>query len=113
MLEAVISLLLSSLAIFVTAQIVTGVHVASFWTAIVIAVVLGFINAIIRPILFILTLPINILTLGLFTLVIMALCVMLASAIVPGFTVDGFWWAMLFAVVLAFINAFIHSLTRN
>lgn len=64
----------------------------------------GLINAIIRPILILLTLPLNILTLGLFTLVINALLIMLAAAIVPGFTVQGFWWALLFGLVLAVIN---------
>ncbi len=105
-----LSLILSTLAVFVTTQIVPGSHVNSVTTAFIVAIVLGIINAFIRPILLILTLPINILTLGLFTLVIMALCSLLASAIVPGFHLDGFWWAMLFAVVLAVINSFLHAL---
>ena len=109
MLETLISLLLSSVAVFVTAQILPGVHLAGFGTAIAVAVVLGFINAFIRPVILLLTLPINILTLGLFTLVIMALMVMLVSMIVPGFVLDGFWYALIFALVLAFINAFVHA----
>ena len=85
MLIILISIILSSFAVFVAAKILPGIYVDSYTTAIVVAIVLGFINTFIRPLLLILTLPINILTLGLFTLVIMALCVMLASAIVPGF----------------------------
>lgn len=108
--KILLSLILSTLAVFITAQIVPGVQVSSVTTAFIVAVVLGIINSIIRPILLILTLPINILTLGLFTLVIMAICVLLASAIVPGFHVNGFWWAMLFAIVLAIINSFLSAL---
>jgi len=110
--EILISLLLSSIAVFIAANILPGVHIAGFATALIVAVVLGFINAIIRPILLILTLPITILTLGLFSLVVIAFCVMLATWIVPGFVVDGWIWAFIFAVVLAIINAFIASFDR-
>lgn len=102
------SLLLGTIAVFVSAYILPGVKVEGWTTALVLAIVLGVINAFIRPILLLLTLPINILTLGLFTFVIIALCVLLASYIVPGFHVDGFWWAMAFGVVLAIINSFIN-----
>lgn len=105
-----LSLALSTLAVFIAAHILPGVRIDGWFTALIVAVVMGIINTFLRPILLILTLPINILTLGLFTLVIMALCVMLASAIVPGFHVDSFWWAMGFGVVLAVINSFLNSL---
>lgn len=108
--EILISILISAIAVFVAGQILPGVHIESFGIAIVVAVVMGLINAIIRPILFILTLPINILTLGLFTLVIIALCVLLATMIVPGFKVDGFWWAMAFGLTLAVVNWAIHGI---
>ncbi len=110
--EVLISLVLSSIAVFVVANILPGVHIDGFGTALIVAVVLGFINAIIRPILLILTLPITILTLGLFSLVIIAFCVMLVSWIVPGFHVDGWIWALVFAVVLAVINAFLGSFSK-
>jgi len=110
--QVLISLILSSIAVFVAANILPGVHIAGFGTAVILAIVLGFINAIIRPILLILTLPITILTLGLFSLVVIAFCVMLASWIVPGFHVDGWLWALVFAFVLAIINAFIASFDR-
>lgn len=108
-----ISLILSSIAVFVAANILPGVHIDGFGTAIIVAIVLGIINAIIRPILLILTLPITILTLGLFSLVIIAFCVMLTSWIVPGFHVDGWLWALVFAIVLAIINAFIGAFDRT
>lgn len=108
---ALISILLTTIAVFVTAQILPGTRVDGIGTALVVAVVLAILNAFIRPLLLILTLPINILTLGLFTFVIIALIVMLASAIVPGFHVDSFWWAMAFGLVVAIISSFLHAIT--
>lgn len=100
-----INWVLSALAIVAAAYILPGVHVQDFLTALVLAVVLGIINAIIKPILTLLTLPITIVTLGLFALVINALMILLATWIVPGFQVDNFLWALLFSVVLSLINA--------
>lgn len=104
-----INLLLSTIAVVVTAYVLPGVNVDSFLTALVVAVALGVVNAILKPILVILTLPINILTLGLFTLVINALLVLLVSAFVPGFHVDGFLWALVFGLVLSVVNGFLHK----
>jgi putative membrane protein len=96
--------LVSGLAIIITAYLLPGVKVTGFFAALVTALILGLINAFIRPLLILLTLPLNILTLGLFTLVINALLILLAAAIVPGFSVQGFWWALLFGLVLAVIS---------
>lgn len=104
--------LISGLAVFVTAYLLPGVKISGFTTALVVAVVLGVINAFIKPILIILTLPINILTLGLFTLVINVLLIILTTKLVPGFKVDGFWWALVFSIVLSLVNAFLHGLER-
>jgi putative membrane protein len=106
----IIAILINSFAVFVTAYILPGIHLNNFFTAIVVAIVLGVINTFIRPLIFILTLPINILTLGLFTFVIMGGLILLVSYIVPGFTVDNFWWALAFALVLALISGFLESL---
>jgi putative membrane protein len=76
--------------------------------ALVVAVVLGFLNTIIKPILIILTLPIEILTLGLFTFVINACLVLLTSKIVGGFYVKSFWWALVFSLVLFLVNGILH-----
>lgn len=103
-----INWVISALAILVTAYILPGVHLSGFTTALVVAIVLGIINAVIKPILIILTLPINILTLGLFTLVINAVIIIITSNLVPGFKVDGFLWALLFSIVLSIINSFLH-----
>lgn len=99
-----IHFIVSTIAILITAYILPGVHVSGLLAAFVLAVVLGAINLILRPILIFLTLPITIFTLGLFILVINGLLVMLASYIVPGFTVDSFWYAFLFGIVLAIVN---------
>lgn len=107
--EFILNLVLGTIAVFAAAYILPGVHLEGWTSALILAIVLGIINAFIRPILLILTLPINILTLGLFTFVVIALCVMLASMIVPGFKVDSFWWAMGFGVVLAIISSFINA----
>ncbi len=102
--QMIINWFVSAVAIMIASYLLPGVMVSGLIAALVVAIVLGFINVFIKPVLILLTLPINILSLGLFTLVINALLVMLASAIVPGFRVDGFWWAMLFALVLFAVN---------
>ena len=102
---------ISAIAVGITAYVLPGATV-TISGAVIVAVVLGALNLFIRPILFILTLPLTILTLGLFSLVINALLVMLADAIVSGFSVDGFWWALLFALVLAVVN-WVFSLWRR
>jgi putative membrane protein len=95
--------LVATLAILIAAYLLPGVTV-TLVGAIVLAVVLGIINIFLKPIITILTLPITILTLGLFSLVVNALLVLLAAAIVPGFLVAGFWSAFLFALLLSLIN---------
>jgi putative membrane protein len=110
--KIIVNLVLSTVAVFVTARILPGVALDGFVTALVVAVVLGAVNAMLRPILIILTLPINILTLGLFTFVIIGGLVQLVSWLVPGFQVVSFWWALMFALVLWIINAFLSKLKQ-
>lgn len=104
-----IHLIVSTLAVIITSFLLPGVEVSGFISAFLAALVLGLINTFIKPVLIILTLPVNILTLGLFTFVINALMILLASSIVPGFRVKGFWWALLFSLILSLIN---HLLER-
>jgi len=104
-------LLLRTLAVGVTAYVVPGVSITDIWTAVVTAVVLGILNSILRPILLFLTLPVTVLTLGLFALVINTVIVLLASKLVPGFSVQGFWAALLFSIVLAVVNWFLEKTT--
>jgi putative membrane protein len=102
--------LISTLAVIIAAYLLPGVSVRSFWTALLVALVLGIVNAIIRPIFVILTLPLTVVTLGLFLFVINALLILLTSAVVPGFEVQGFWWALLFSLVLSIISWALHKI---
>lgn len=95
--------ILSAAAVGITAYLLPGVEITLIG-ALVLVVVLALINTFIKPIIFIFTLPINILTIGLFSLVINAVLVMFAAYVVPGFTVSGFVSALLFAIILSLIN---------
>ncbi len=101
---------LRALAIMITAYLLPGIVLKSFFVALIVAVVLGIFNTILKPILIILTLPITILTLGLFTLVINAGMIMLTSKFVDGFYVQSFWWALLFSLILSLVNAILHAI---
>lgn len=111
--KIIIHWFVAALAILITAYILPGVHVDGIVAALILAVVLGAINAVLRPLLIVLTLPITILSLGLFVLVINALLVILASYIVPGFTVASFWWAFIFAIVLAIVSYVLQSFEKD
>ncbi|HLD20138.1 MAG TPA: phage holin family protein [Patescibacteria group bacterium] len=102
--HVLINLFLNTVAVMVGAYLLPGVDVAGFWTALVAAVVIGIINAVLKPILIILTLPINILTLGLLTFVINAMLILLASVLVSGFDVANFWSALLFSLLLSLFS---------
>ena len=86
-----------------------GVHLNNFWSAIVLAFVLAILNAIVKPLLIILTLPITIVTLGLFLFVINALIILFADKLIKGFTVDGFWWALLFSLLLSIVTSLLYK----
>ncbi|MBP6085361.1 phage holin family protein [Candidatus Gracilibacteria bacterium] len=97
--------LISAVVIIISAYVIPGVQVGNFGAALITAIVLGILNAIVKPLLVLLTLPVNILTLGLFTLVINAIIILIAAQIVPGFKVDGFLAALIFAVVVSLISS--------
>ena len=102
--------LINAGALFSLPYILSGVTIANFTTAIIVALVLGLLNTIIRPILVILTLPINIISLGLFTLVINGFLFWLVTKMIDGFSVSGFWWAVIAAVVYSLISWAVSSL---
>lgn len=103
--------LLFALAIMLTAWLIPGIDVANFQSAMIVTVVMALINIFVRPLIVFITLPINLLTLGIFTLVINALLFMLAGYIAPGFIVDGFLSAFLGSIVLAFLGLIINNIT--
>ena len=100
----IISLLVNGLLVYLAAEILPGVSVASYMEAILVALLLGFVNFFIRPILTILTLPITIITLGLFLLVINGAMVLLVDWLLSGFSVDGLIWAIIFTIILTIFN---------
>jgi len=99
------TILINSIAVYITAKVLEGVEVKDFVNAIVVAIVLALVNAFIKPILVFLTLPVTIITLGLFILVINALMIMLVDSVLEDFKVRSFGWALLFGIVLSVVNA--------
>ncbi len=110
--EILINLLLNGIAVYITANLLTGVKLDNFGTAIIVAVVLSLVNIFVKPLLILFTLPVNILTLGLFMFVINALVILLVDGLVPGFSVDGFWWALGFSLILSLVGSVINSFAK-
>ncbi len=108
----IIHWIITALAIGIAAYLLPGVDV-TLVGAVILAVVLGLINVFIKPIIGLLTLPINIITLGLFSLVVNALLILLAGMLVPGFTVTGFWPAFFFSILVSLINALFGALDKR
>lgn len=106
-----IKILLSSIAVIIASYLLPGVHTNDFFTAIIIAVLLSLLNATVKPLLIILTIPITVISLGFFLLVINAIIILIAGSLVSGFVVDGFWWALFFSLLLSLINALLTDLS--
>lgn len=104
-------ILITSILVVVIAYFMSGVRVANFSTALIVAVVLGMLNIFIKPILVILTLPVTIVSLGLFLLVINAILILLCTKIVGGFEVDSFWTALFFSIILSVLQSIVLSIT--
>lgn len=100
----------TAVAVVVAAYLLNGVHVDNTLTALFVALVLGLLNSFVKPILILLTIPITIVTLGLFLLVINIIIVKLAAGIVPGFSVDSWFTALLFSLVVSFVSWLIEKL---
>ncbi len=100
----IVKLLINALAIFLVGSFLPGIHVSTYMTALIVALVLGLLNMLVRPILFLVTLPINILTLGLFTFVLNGLMFWLVSLFIKDFVIDGFWWAVIGALIVSAIS---------
>ena len=109
----IIKLLINALAVFIIANLLNGVDVNGYMGAIIVAVVLAILDVFVKPLLVILTLPVTILTLGLFLLVVNALIILLASEIVSGFRVDSIWIAILFSILLSILESVLHTLFKS
>ena len=112
-LSTILRWVLNALVMILITYIVPGFAVETFFTALIVVLVLALVNAFIRPIILILTLPINFLTLGLFTLIINGLMFWIVSMIVKGFTISNFWIAVLAAIVYSIISMIISSFDKN
>ncbi|HEY4694776.1 MAG TPA: phage holin family protein [Candidatus Nanoarchaeia archaeon] len=110
--QLLISWLVNSIALFVTAKLVPGIRVDDLTTLFLASLVIGVINTLIKPVLQIISLPITILTLGIFALIINAALLNLAAWLVPGFEVNGFLPAFLGAIVLSVVSTILHSLVK-
>ena len=106
-------LFITSVAILLAGYLLPGIHVSTFWTALLVALVLSFLNLFLKPLMVILTIPFTILSFGLFLLVINALIIMIAGAWVKGFVVDGFWWALIFSILLSIISSLLEKLVTH
>ncbi|HEY0356508.1 MAG TPA: phage holin family protein [Flavisolibacter sp.] len=110
----IIKVLVTGLAVFVADYFLDGVHINDdVKTVIIVALVLALLNTFIKPVLVILTIPVTILTLGLFLLIINALMVIWADKLIEGFTVDGWWSAILFSLIVSIVSAILNSLAKD
>jgi putative membrane protein len=100
-----VKILIGGISVLIAEFFLKGIHIDTFMTGFILAAVIILINLLIKPILVFLTFPITLITLGLFLLVINAGVIIIADRIIPGFEVDGFWWALLFSIVLSIINS--------
>jgi len=110
--KLIINLLIQGFGVFLTAYLLPGVKVDTFLTAIIVALFLGIVNSFLRPLLVLLTLPLTILTLGLFTFIINGALIYLISVFIPGFVVNSLSWAIIFSLVISIINTLLFSLAK-
>lgn len=108
-----IKLLVTSLAVMLAAYILPGVAIMDTRTAIIVAVVLALLNSFVKPILIILTIPITLVTLGLFLLVINIIIIKIADGLIDGFTVDSWFWALLFSLVVSLIASLLDGFAKR
>ena len=108
-----IKTILTAVAVLISAYVLPGVEVAGFFTAVVLAIILALLNSLVKPVLIILTIPLTIISLGLFLVVINALIILLADWLVSGFYVEGFWWALIFSIILSLANSLLSELSGS
>tara|TARA_R110002072_G_scaffold4384_21_gene30831 strand:- start:4860 stop:5201 length:342 start_codon:yes stop_codon:yes gene_type:complete len=111
--KLIFQLLLTAIVVLVLAEVLPGVSVESFVTSLIVAVVLALLNMTVKPLLVFLTLPATLITFGLFMLVINAVIILLIDWLISGFGVDGFWWALLFSLLLTIAQSVLFRLTEK
>ncbi|NNC70081.1 MAG: phage holin family protein [Flavobacteriaceae bacterium] len=111
--KLIYKMLLTAIAVVILAQLLPGVYVDGYLSAIIVAIVLGLLRIFVRPIIIFFTLPITLVTLGLFLFVINAFIILLADKLIDGFAVAGFWYALLFSLLLSFFQSILYSLLKD
>ncbi len=109
----IIKLIINAIAVFILAYILPGINVNSYITALCIAIVLAFLNALVKPVLILLTLPITIFSFGLFLLIINGIIILFANYIIDGFHVNSIWSAVLFSILLSVLQSIFHSFFKE
>jgi putative membrane protein len=109
----IVRFLLNGLAVLAAAYLLDGVDVDGYGTALIVALVIAIANVIVKPILIVLTIPITIITLGLFLLAINAIIVLMVDYLVDDFYVRNFWWALLFSLIMSIFNSLFDDLTKE
>ncbi|MHC1706184.1 MAG: phage holin family protein [Bacteroidales bacterium] len=109
----ILRIIVSSLAVIITSYLLKGVHIDGALTAVIVAIVLALLNTFLKPFIIFLTIPFTFITLGLFLLVINVFMIYLVTRLVPGFSVDGFWWALGFSVILSLMTSLLERLNEN
>lgn len=109
----ILRLLLNTFSVIITSYLLPGVELEGFLNAVLVAIVIGFLNLFVKPLLVVLTIPVTLFTFGLFLLVINALIILLADSIIAGFMVHGFWWALGFSIILTIINSLLGTNERE
>lgn len=105
----ILQMIISSIAVYFTAWLLPGISVKSFGSAVIVAIVLGVLNALLKPVLQFISFPVTVLTLGLFLLVINTIIILIASALVNSFHVENFWWALLFSIIMSIVVNILES----
>ncbi len=109
----ILKILLAAVAVVILAKLLPGVSVDSYTTAIWVAFLIGILDSIVKPIFVVLTLPITVLTLGLFLFVINAVLILMANSWIDGFSVSGFWAALLFSILLSFLESILYKVLEK
>lgn len=109
----ILNIIVTSIAVLIVANFLPGVHVDTFTTSFLVAIVLAFMNSIVKPILTVLTIPITLLTMGLFLIVINGVIILMTDKLIEGFEVRGFWWALLFSFILSITTSILNSIVGN
>ncbi len=111
--KTLLKLVLTAVAVLVLANLLPGIYVDSFWTSLVVAIVLALLRFIVKPVLVLLTLPITVLTLGLFLLIVNAFIILLANYLVSGFGVENIWYALIFSLLLSLFQSVLFGLIKE